>query len=168
MIKYQLFPRSLGLNNDLKKLIDCFIAHDEEICSPKHSITSNGVLKILEQDLIALGYFVEKGKNNADKIKVPVLFGRNNKIDKYFDADAISGDRHTVLEVEAGRAYSNNQFLKDLFQACMMFEVNYLVIAVRNYYRGQEDFEKIFQFFDTLYINSRLTLPLKGIVLIGY
>lgn len=29
----------------------------------------------------------------------------------------------------------NNQFLKDLFQACMMQDVDYLVIAVRNEYR---------------------------------
>jgi transcriptional regulator with XRE-family HTH domain len=31
-----------------------------------------------------------------------------------------------------------------------------------------DDFSKIFQFFETLYINGRLQLPLKGIVLIGY
>jgi len=30
------------------------------------------------------------------------------------------------LEVEAGRAYTNYQFLKDLFQACMMHDVQYL------------------------------------------
>ena len=35
---------------------------------------------------------------------------------------------------EAGRAVYNNQFLKDIFQACMMFEVEYLVIAVLNEY----------------------------------
>jgi hypothetical protein len=31
-----------------------------------------------------------------------------------------------------------------------------------------EDFEKIYEFLETLYINGRLQLPLKGIVLIGY
>jgi hypothetical protein len=36
-----------------------------------------------------------------------------------------------VLEVEAGRGVVNHQFLKDLFQACMMYEVNYLAIAIR-------------------------------------
>lgn len=40
-----------------------------------------------------------------------------------------------VIEVEAGRAVDNNQFLKDLFQACMMDGISFLVIAVRNYYR---------------------------------
>ena len=105
---------------------------------------------------------------SEDKIKVPVLFSFNNRIDKFFDADAVSSDGRIVLEVEAGRAYSNNQFLKDVFQACMMYGVDYLVIAVRNDYRGHKDFETIFNFFETLYINGRLQLPLKGIVLIGY
>ena len=64
--------------------------------------------------------------------------------------------------------YINNQFLKDIFQACMMPYVEYLLIAVRNIYRGVRDFETIFTFLETLYINGRLQLPLKGIVLIGY
>ena len=92
----------------------------------------------------------------------------NNKIDKFFDADAVSSDETIVLEVEAGRAYVNNQFLKDIFQACMMPRVEYLILAVRNDYRGNDDFSKIFAFLETLYINGRLQLPLKGIVLIGY
>lgn len=50
----------------------------------------------------------------------------------------------------------------------MMHNVEYLVIAVRNDYRGNPDFRRIFDFFETLYINSRLVLPLKGILLIGY
>ncbi|MDR2652513.1 MAG: hypothetical protein LBC68_09420, partial [Prevotellaceae bacterium] len=111
---------------------------------------------------------VEESKAQNDKIKVPVLFSLNNRIDKFFDADAVSADGKIVLEVESGRAYVNNQFLKDVFQACMMHGVDYLMLAVRNDYRGNNDFSKIFQFFETLYINGRLQLPLKGIVLIGY
>jgi len=63
---------------------------------------------------------------------------------------------------------TNYQFLKDLFQACMMHEVNYLAIAVRNIYRGSNDFEKVHTFFDTLYASNRLKLPLNGILIIGY
>lgn len=97
-----------------------------------------------------------------------MLFGLNNRIDKFFDADGISDDFKIILEVEAGRAYRNNQFLKDIFQACMMPTVEYLILAVRNTYAGTDDFESIFAFIETLYINGRLQLPLKGIVLIGY
>jgi hypothetical protein len=80
----------------------------------------------------------------------------------------VSIDGKIVIEVEAGRATDNNQFLKDIFQACMMHEVEYLVIAVRQVYRSQNDFEKIFTFLETLYISNRLRLPLRGILLIGY
>jgi hypothetical protein len=97
-----------------------------------------------------------------------VLFSINNRIDKFFDADAVSADGKIVIEVEAGRGYRNNQFLKDIFQACMMPNAEYLVIAVRNHYHNTDDFKSIFQFLETLYISGRLQLPLKGIVLIGY
>ncbi len=50
----------------------------------------------------------------------------------------------------------------------MMHEVNYLAIAVRNIYRGSNDFEKVRTFFDTLYASNRLKLPLDGVLIIGY
>lgn len=77
-----------------------------------------------------------------------------------------------VVEIEAGRATINNQFLKDLFQACMMDEVTQLAIAVRNIYQAaganNNDFERVVTFFDTLYASDRLKLPLKGILVVGY
>lgn len=168
MLRYQLFPRSVGMDDAIKNVIDCFECHIAEIESPYNNLKSDEVLKTIAPELKALGFRVEESKVSEDKIKVPVLFSFNNRIDKFFDADAVSSDGRIVLEVEAGRAYSNNQFLKDVFQACMMYGVDYLVIAVRNDYRGHKDFETIFNFFETLYINGRLQLPLKGIVLIGY
>jgi hypothetical protein len=72
------------------------------------------------------------------------------------------------LEVEAGRAVVNYQFLKDIFQACMMYGVEYLIIAVRNDYQKKDDFQKVCVFLETLYISNRLSLPLKGILIIGY
>ncbi|BDS49649.1 hypothetical protein RKAS3_12260 [Rhodoluna sp. KAS3] len=72
------------------------------------------------------------------------------------------------MEVEAGRAVANYQFLKDLFQACMMQEAKYLVISVRNNYRGNSDFNSVINFFETLYASSRLQLPLHAITIIGY
>lgn len=97
-----------------------------------------------------------------------MLFGQNNQVDKCFNADALSENGKIVIEVEAGRATENNQFLKDIFQACMMVDVLYLVIAVRNTYRNHKDYEIIYTFLETLYVSNRLHLPLKGILLIGY
>ena len=50
----------------------------------------------------------------------------------------------------------------------MMHSVEYLVIGVRNIYRGSDDFKTIYTFLETLYISNRLHLPLKGILLVGY
>ena len=126
------------------------------------------MLNELKGLLIKIGYKVEVSKSKDDKINVPVLFGLDNKIDKAFNADALSEDGKIVIEVEAGRATENNQFLKDIFQACMMFEVEYLIIPVRKTYRGHADFDIVHTFLETLYISNRLHLPLKGILLIGY
>lgn len=72
------------------------------------------------------------------------------------------------MEIEAGRAVVNYQFLKDLFQARVMHDIEQLVIAVRNDYRGLNDFETVINFLDTLYTSNRLNLPLKGILIIAY
>lgn len=168
MFQFQFFPRSVGVSPQISSVIECFKCIEADIDSDKHDLKSNQVLKLIQLYLERMGYRVETGKGKGEKIDVPVLFGKNNSIDKCFFADAISGDGKVVIEIEAGRATENNQFLKDIFQACMMFDVEYLVLAVRNVYRGHNDYDKIYAFLETLYISSRLKLPLKGILLIGY
>lgn len=168
MLRYQFFPRSIAVTQNIAEIIQCFQRNFERINSEENNYSSNDVLEILRADLSDTNFTVETGKKDENKIKVPVLFGLNNKIDKSFNADALSADGKIVIEVEAGRAVDNNQFLKDIFQASMMFGVEYLVIAVRNDYRGGDDFQKIYTFIETMYISSRITLPLNGILLIGY
>lgn len=168
MIRYQFFPRSMGITPNIKNIIDAFILCDHLIESHQFNLSSNEVLQILKEHLLKIPMVVESGKSRGSKISIPVLFGLNNTIDKSFDADAVTTDGKIVLEVEAGRAVDNYQFLKDIFQACMMHGVDYLAIAVRNDYRGHDDFKKIYTFLETLYISNRLILPLKGIILIGY
>lgn len=104
----------------------------------------------------------------GQKIQVPVLFGLNGQFEKSFEADAYHEAAGFVVEVEAGRGVVNNQFLKDLFQACMMNGVTEFAVALRNDYRGTKDFERAARFFDTLYASNRLKLPLEGVLLIGY
>ncbi len=115
---------------------------------------------------------MESGKKKIEKVQVPVLYGNNGRVDKAFEADAHHVSGKFVIEVEAGRGVVNNQFLKDLFQACMMDEVEYLAIAIRNVYESagykSHDFERVVTFFETLYASERMKLPLKGILIIGY
>lgn len=168
MLNYQLFPRSVSIAKELQNVIKCFMVKYEKIDSSANNLKSDEVLRIISPHLIKLNFSVETGKSIENKINVPVLFGRNNNVDKCFNADALSNDGKIVIEVEAGRATENNQFLKDLFQACMMFNVEYLVMAVRNVYRNHNDFEIVYTFLETLYISNRIQLPLKGILLVGY
>lgn len=167
-IQYQFFPRSVGLIKSMEDVVKVFKEVEDKISSSTNDLKSDDVLSIVRPGLEKNGYCVELNKKSEGKINVPVLFGCNNSIDKYFNADAISADKKTVIEVEAGRATENHQFLKDIFEASMMFGVEYLVIAVRKKYRNHNDFERIYPFLETMYITNRIKLPLKGILLIGY
>ncbi len=169
MIQWAYFPQSDKPSPFVDKVVGVFEKRANDIDSSIHEIqVSDLVLSKLADDLEKIGFVVERGKKKKDKINIPVLFGKNGKIEKSFEADAYLEREGFVLEVEAGRGVTNYQFLKDLFQACMMQDVNYLGIAIRNQYRTSPDFDKVFAFFDTLYKSSRLALPLKGILIIGY
>lgn len=167
-LEYQLYPKNLSCTPNLSRVIEIFRNNFDKFDSCKYKYESNAVLACVADDLDALGYMVERSKKDEDKITVPVLYGRNGKLEKYFDADAYNPKEKTVIEVEAGRAVANYQFLKDLFQASVMSDVDYCVIAVRRLYRTSQDFEKVIQFMDTMYSSNKLTLPLKGVLIIGY
>ena len=158
----------MGMIQPMVDVIDSFMKVENEISSETHELVSDKVLEKVRPHLEKAGFLVEQNKSKEGKINVPVLFTRNNEIDKAFYADAISKDGKIVIEVEAGRATENHQFLKDIFEASMMFEVEYLVLAVRNKYRTHYDFDLVFTFLETMYISNRIKLPLRGILLIGY
>ena len=123
MIQYQFFPRSQGITDEITNIIESFKSVENEIDSNTKELKSNDVLNMVRPFLEKNNFTVETGKGKNDKIDVPVLFGKNNNVDKSFYADALSNDGRVVIEVEAGRATENNQFLKDIFEACMMFDV---------------------------------------------
>jgi hypothetical protein len=149
-------------------VIKVFNEYEDKINSHKHKLDSNTVLEILRKNLEGVGFRIETGKKKNEKIKIPVLFGENGRIIKSFDVDGYHEEFKTVLEVEAGRAVMNNQFLKDFFEACIMVNVDYCIIAVRDTYLKQKDFEKVKDFFDSMYASGRMNIPLKGLLIIGY
>ena len=169
MVNWVYFPKSSPPPEFGLLIVALFEEVAAEIDSTtKVGLHSDTVMARLRPGLEKLGFRVEKGKSAEDKIVVPVLFGRKGNILKCFNADAHAVETGWVLEVEAGRAVDNNQFLKDIFQACMMHDVLHLAIAVRNTYRKSDDFAKVESFLETMYVSGRLQLPLKGILLIGY
>ena len=171
MLQHQHFPKSVEITEEIQHVIKCFEKTYDEIKSPENKLKSDEVLDILRPHLEGIKFKVETGKKKCEKIYVPVLFGLNNKHERSFEVDGISNDRKIILEVEAGRAFANSAFLKDIFKASMMPGVEFLVVAVRNKYitanRISNDFDKIYTFLETLYISNRIILPLKVLLLIS-
>jgi hypothetical protein len=168
-IAWQYFPKHSPCTEFLKQVISCFENVSPDIASLKNvGQVSNDVLAKLRPGFEKLGFLVESSKLAEGKIKVPVLYGANGRVEKSFEADAYHPSNKIVVEVEAGRGVTNYQFLKDLFQACVMQDVDYAVIAVRQDYRGSSDFAKVITFIETIYAGNRLVLPLKGLLIVGY
>ncbi len=172
MLNWAYFPRSDKPNALALDVVQAFEAGYPSISSDAHTLGSNAVLASVGPLLANKGFTVETGKKKNEKVHVPVLYGNNGRVAKAFEADAHHVEGRFVAEIEAGRGVINNQFLKDLFQACMMDEVDFLAIAVRNLYEAagikNHDFDRVVVFFETLYASNRLKLPLKGILLLGY
>ena len=168
-ILWQHFPKHSACSDFLRDVVKCFDEVSSEIASLDNvGQVSNDVLAKVRSGLQRLGFLVETSKTAEGKIKVPVLYGANGKVEKAFEADAYHPTMKTVVEVEAGRGVTNYQFLKDLFQACVMQDVDFAVIAIRQDYRGSDDFAKVVTFIETIYASNRLILPLKGLLIIGY
>jgi hypothetical protein len=173
-IKWQYFPRFAAAPDHLKQTVVAFENVAHQIATPKHQLSSNEVLEIVAEYLEELEYKVERGKTRSQKIYRPVLYGRDGSIDKAFEVDAWHESTGTIIEVEAGRAVINHQFLKDFFEACVIQDAKYLVIAVCKAYKPaslknpSNDFEIVSTFMDTLYSSGRLQVPLHGVLIIGY
>ena len=167
-INWIYFPKSDEPPPIVRSVVEAFEKSLVEFQNRSKELLSDVTLGILCPRLTELGFEVEQGKKAGQVIRVPVLFGLNGAIEKFFEADAWHRREKMVLEVEAGRGYLNNQFLKDLFQACMMYDILYCGIAVRNLYIKTPDFKHVVSFFETLYTSNRLQLPLKGVLIIGY
>ena len=166
--RHQFFPVNKKTPEHLVSVIKVFNEYEDKINSHKRKLDSNTVLEILRKNLEGVGFRIETGKKKNEKIKIPVLFGENGRIIKSFDVDGYHEEFKTVLEVEAGRGVMNNQFLKDFFEACIMVNVDYCIIAVRDTYLKQKDFEKVKDFFDSMYASGRMNIPLKGLLIVGY
>lgn len=144
MINWMHFPKNKPLDEVSAQIVKAFEAVDAIIDSYTHQLKSD--------DLVA----------------VPVLYGINGKIEKAFEADGYLPAAGYVIEVEAGRAVVNYQFLKDFFEACTMVGVDKLCIAIRNKYRAFNDFDRVCKFFEAMYASNRLGIPLSGLLIIGY
>ncbi len=168
MINWMYFPKNQPLDPVSRQVVAAFENIADAVDSTIYQYKSDEVLAAVRPGLEALGFAVERSKKSDDLVAVPVLYGVNGRIEKSFEADGYLPDAGYVIEVEAGRAVVNFQFLKDFFEACTMVGVDKLCIAVRNKYRVFNDFDRVCKFFESMYASGRLGIPLSGLLIIGY
>lgn len=176
-IHFSTFPRTELPPDFVFPLSKVFQTHEEDISTNKleKGLTSDQVLAILRSDLQDLGFEVEAGKTKEQKIERPVFFGENGIPTVRYQIDAYHPDWKCGLEIEAGRAWMGNAVYRDLIQASVMVQVEYLCLAVPNSYKYltsgrssiSRDYENTKNLAEALYGHSRLNLPYKLIV-IGY
>lgn len=167
-MRWMYFPKNRKITDDLLQIVSVFDSQKDNMDSSSRRLHSDAVLKLVSGGLEGIGYKVEHSKRDEDKVKMPVLYGECGEVDLNFEVDAFNENTGIVIEVEAGRAVTNYQFLKDFFEACCMCDAQYLCIAVRQIYDKRLDYEKVCNFFNAMYASDRFSIPLKGVLIIGY
>lgn len=176
-IRFISFPRTQPPPTFIEPIVAVFRDHEASFATKvvKEALDSNGVLSILRDTLMKLGFQVEQGKHKAGKIERPVFYGENGVPTLRYQIDAYHAEWRCGLEVEAGRAWMGNAVYRDLIQAMVMVQVDHMCLAVPNEYRYQsggkamvsEDYENTLAVVDALYGHSRVRIP-YGLTLIGY
>ena len=137
----------------------------------ENGLRSDAVLSALRTDLIEIGFDVEMGKKEKQKIKRPVFFGEGGNPTLKYEVDGYHPEWRCGLEIEAGRAWKGNAVYRDLIQAMVMVQVDVLALAVPNIYKYSSgkspDYEKARSVAETIYGHSRVSMP-YGLILIGY
>jgi hypothetical protein len=160
----------------VQPVIAAFAAAKDAIDSEAKSITSDKALAALRPGLEALEFEVETGKKKAEKIRRPVLFGELGREDMAYEVDAFHPENGIALEVEAGRGARGNAVYRDLIQTSLLVDAHFLVLAVQISYHHKsggksivvQSYRDTMNLLDAIYASNRLSLPLEGILLVGY
>ena len=117
-IRFTSFPKTEPPPPFASELADVFRRHEPEIATVhlRKGLTSNEVLAVIRDELVALGFAVEAGKQKADKILRPVFFGENGEPTLNYEIDAYHPGWRCGLEVEAGRAWMGNAVYRELHE----------------------------------------------------
>jgi hypothetical protein len=160
----------------VRELVGVFGASQSKIDSRAQRVKSDSALAALRPHLEALGFQVEAGKKDKDKIRRPVLFGEFGTEALAYEVDAFNERNGVALEVEAGRGARSNAVYRDLIQTSLLVDARFLALAVQLAYRhksGGKDtvirsYRDTSSLLDAIFASRRLALPLEGILLVGY
>lgn len=176
-IRYSTFPRTEPPPDFAAQLVGVFQSHEKDISTVElaKGFHSDQVLHALEKDLRDLGSEVELGKQRDQKIERPVFYGENGNPTLRYQIDGYHPVWKCGLEIEAGRAWMGNAVYRDLIQASVMVNVEYLCLAVPNSYKYQtqgrnavsKDYDNARELAEALYGHTRMRLPYR-LIKVGY
>jgi hypothetical protein len=176
-IRFTSFPRTLPPPPFISGVVSLFRSKYAKIAtgSLQKGLTSDGVLLVLRDQLLGLGFEVEASKRTTDKIKRPVYFGEDGKPDLQYEVDAYHPGWHCGLEVEAGRAWMGNAVYRDLIQALVMVNLDHLILAVPNSYKYMSndkpcvshDYDNTVAVANAIYGHTRIVMPF-ALTVLGY
>ena len=176
-IRFSTYPRTEAPPHFTEALIRVFTKHVARVSTQAlaKGLTSNEVLATVAPDLLTLGFEVETGKSAAAKVERPVFYGENGEPDLRYQIDGFHRDWKCGIEIEAGRSFTSNAVYRDLIQASLMVDLDYLCLAVPMAYTFKSggrtttsrDYENTRAVADALYGHSRLKMPYRLLV-IGY
>lgn len=136
-------------------------------------LDSDEVLEAVRANLVEIGWEIEAGKKDADKIFRPVLFvdGGISKVN--YEIDGWHPEHKVVLQIESGRGWQGSAFFRDLIRASLIQGADYLAVGLRTSYsyagvKTQNDFIKARDQMDAIFSSGRLQLPFEGILIFGW
>ncbi|MDZ5622048.1 hypothetical protein SFC88_14470 [Nocardioides sp. HM23] len=180
---WSFYPRNLrppewavaivAATTDVKAQISTFETPAGE--DPRDTL-SDAVLAHLRPGLHELGYQVETGKKQAEKIIKPVLFGNDGSVEVAYEIDAFHESLGIAVEVEAGRGAANGADYRDIVRTSLLLDAANLALLIPAVYRftsgGRPQEKKAYEStrrqLDAIYASRRLRLPFDGVLLVGY
>ena len=176
-IRFSTFPKTEKPKNFALEVVEVFRTHLNKISTIdlKKGLDSDSVLAIIREDLVKIGFEVEKSKKRDDKIYRRVFFGENAETTVKYEIDAFNSKWNCGLEVEAGRAWMGNAVYRNLVQSLVMVELEHLILAVPQTYKYKSngknlisrDYDNAKNLIDTIFSHIRFRLP-YDLTLIGY
>jgi hypothetical protein len=176
-IRFSTYPKTEAPPHFTEALVRVFARCSTQISTTalEKGLTSDEVLAKVAPNLVGLGFQVERGKSAKDRVERPVFFGENGEPELRYQIDGFHPEWRCGLEIEAGRSFMGNAVYRDLIQASLMVDLDYLCLAVPITYKFKSggktsvsrDYDNTRAVAEAIFSHSRIRLPYRLLV-IGY
>lgn len=120
------------------------------------------VRAVVEPALVAMGWVVGNGPRSRGGVAISRSHGAPVR------ADAVHRAHRAALWIETGRSWTNNGFLEHLIEATPCEQVDHIALAVRAIYDGAPAYDKVITYLDPVMASSRLGLPFRSVLVLGF